>query len=43
MINPDYSDAVGPEVLLGEGYKWKARDYIQAPIGLLIGALHALP
>ena len=30
-------------VELGEGYKWGARDYIQAPIGLLIGALHALP
>lgn len=44
MINPDFDDGVsGPDVMLGNGYKWKARDYIQAPIGLLIGALHALP
>jgi hypothetical protein len=32
-----------PRVLLDEGYIWEARDYVQAPFALLIGALNALP
>ena len=32
-----------PQVKLGEGYKWGAIDYIQAPFAFAIGALHALP
>lgn len=28
---------------LAPGYEWSTRDYIQAPLAFIIGALHALP
>ena len=30
-------------VMLAPGYEWSTRDYIQAPLAFIIGALHALP
>lgn len=32
-----------PFVMLAPGFQWGTRDYVQAPLALVIGALHALP
>lgn len=32
-----------PRVLLAEDYEWGAADYLQIPLALVIGGLHALP
>jgi hypothetical protein len=37
------SSKINPQVELAEGYQWGTADYIQAPLALIIGSLHAMP
>lgn len=37
------SSNVNPRVGVAENYNWAVKDYVQAPLVLIIGALHALP
>jgi hypothetical protein len=38
------SPAPGHQIVqLAEGFEWGVRDYVQSPLALIIGALHALP